>query len=59
MGPGYNDLPPDWVWDFFHWLIIAAGFAPFVLAGCLVALAFPLDCADRRPRCPSCGQPWH
>jgi hypothetical protein len=58
MGPGYNALPPGWVFDFFHWLVIVACFAPFVLVLCLFGARFVQLCTQRGPCCPSCGQPY-
>lgn len=57
--PGYTDLPPDWVWAVAHWAVIIAMFSPIILPLCIVVLAFIADCFDRRPRCSSCGRPWH
>jgi hypothetical protein len=56
---GYSDLPPMWVLDFFHWLVIVALFGPFVLGILLVTMGFVGDCLNRSPRCSSCGRPWH
>ncbi len=36
--PGYTDLPPGWVWEFFRWLIIIACLSPFLLAYCMILL---------------------
>lgn len=46
---GYNDLPPEWVFNFFHWLIIAACFAPFITVLLLFIARFIQLCTRPDP----------